>query len=481
MAATAETVSFNIGVTGDQQAAAKMERVSASMKKLDSSAADTGKSLRGAGEHIQKLSAVFNSLDPNISKLTGTLGKATGAMAALSSTIGGPAGLAVGGVIGALALWNDYQDQAQKKSEALTKSVADQKVAFEDLVKGYTAANNALKASTDIAEAMALRSQIANDQTLTPDRRAQMAGRASLIEGRVKKAEDASEYKTYFNAQQEEFERELALAGGAPEDKGKGMPRPDTEWETMQRKDASSAQLRKLESDSIKAEVEADRQAGEERLRNKLAAIDAEYQASKTASEQRIEIRRMEAEEYERIEERTAQVSETRRKVVTSGLQNVSSASLDAIGKVARGQKMTTAMFLESIGERVAASGQGHILEGIALSVVNPAQGVPLIAAGGAEFAFGTLLGASAARGAGGSASRGGGRGAGGGGYTPTRSAEPVGGRQQAEPQTTRSNIVVNVNANVVNDDAGVTIIRSIEEAQRRRGVTLSREAVGRV
>lgn len=64
----------------------------------------------------------------------------------------------------------------------------------------------------------------------------------------------------------------------------------------------------------------------------------------------------------------------------------------------------------------------------------------------------------------------------GGGGY----SAEPVGMRSE-QPQHFRSNVIVNVNANVVDDNAGAMIIQSIEEAQRKRGLRLSPEAVGRV
>jgi hypothetical protein len=500
--ATAETVDYRINVTGQQASSAKIGGVADSFRKLNASSADTAKTLGQTSERFSKLSAVSNAVNSSMGRLLGTFGQAAGAAQALSATIGGPIGLAAGGLIGAFALWSTYTDAQEKKLKSLKTATEEAGFAalrfdkqLEQITRdrGKTDRLDKLQtgmASSDEYEAELARLRNTNARLLAE----QQAGNISSeyrVSQQYKNEALISEYEPRVQQarDREEIAKALASGGnrtGAIDDLETPRAAANDNDQSAARDQldalrASGDERKALYNDQMRALSEVRKlysvQTREvERLDHdaRLAAIDAEYEASKDAAARRLEIRRQESEEYKQLEAQAEQEGKLRRQVAISGMQNVAGASVGALQKVAKGQKMTTAAFLEGIGDQAVADGTFRIMQGLAISVLNPAQGVPLMLAGGAEVAFGIGLGAAAARGGKGSAGGGGGLRA----NAAPVSAEPVGGAE-SEPRTVRSNIVVNVNANVVDDRAGVMIMQSLEEAHRKQGSRLPRGMVG--
>jgi hypothetical protein len=141
--AATETVGFDIRVTGDQQAAAKLDRVSGTFKKLEQGSGNAGKGLQQAGEKIARVSALAATADPTIGKLVGTLGKAANAASVFSLAIGGPAGLAVGGLVAAFSVWTDHTEKQRAKLEELNKTMRESltvALTFEERLSAVTKA-----------------------------------------------------------------------------------------------------------------------------------------------------------------------------------------------------------------------------------------------------------------------------------------------------------------------------------------------------
>lgn len=497
MAAAAETTSINLVVTGADKAAAQTDKVAASFKKLEMGGGDASKTLGQAGERFAKVSSVLGSLDTGASKLVGTLGRAAGATQAFTAALGGgPAGIIAGGLIGAFALWSDYTDTQERKLIKLTKATDEARFAslkFDQQLQRVTGERSKAETKSRLASGFGssaeYEAEIARLESINQRLAAGQASGALNPEYRVKKQyENEARLQQLQEQLQQARDREAiqaALANGGNATGAIGENIADRKA-TKATSDQSAArnQLEALRaSENERKEIYA---STSQYLRGLQAEDNARFksdlklnnefesEARQRQADRNLEIKRNELAELERLDAEAQAKGDARRAAVTAGLQNVAGASVSALQKVAKGQKQTVAAFLEGIGDQTVASGTSHILQGIALSVINPAQGVPLIAAGGAEVAFGIGLGAAA----GGGSKGGGAHAAGGGSY---RSSEPVGLRpanDNGEPQVARANLTINVNANVVDEHAGVLIVRSIEEAHRKMGTKLPRTIV---
>jgi hypothetical protein len=434
------------------------------------------KALMQHASAINKVSGALMSATPVLGGFTGALGKAGLAADGLTGIIGGPAGLAVGGLVAAIALWGEYTDAQTAKTEELTKATEAQKKSLEELASEYSKISPGM--DSRLSEAMAARSIAANDNSLTPDRRAWYANRADRLESAANADADAQSWTAENAAEQAKINSALSTF----DEPGKGKPRPDTEWETMQRKDASSAQLRGFEMQNIAAEREARTRDLEERAIQRKNAQQLEYEDWARAKEDRVALREEEEAAYKKLDDEAMARYRQRNQMMVGGMQLVASQGINAFQALAKGQKMSTGAILESTGDALVAEGTRWLFTGMANAFIPGMQGSAsgLIGVGTAEIAAGMAMGGAGAsmnKSAGGSAGRGGG----GSNIDRMRSADPVGGGGSGgEPAVHRQPIVVNVNANVVSDQAGVMIVDSIEEAYRKRGTKLSAGASGR-
>lgn len=507
--AATETVGFNIDVTGAQQSAARIDAVTKALAKAGAasndnarSASAAGKAWQGAGERISKVSAVLMSVDSGMGKLVGTLGRAAGAAQMFSSALGGPLGLAAGGLIGAFALWSDYTATQEKKLEDLTK--ATNKAAFAAMTF-----DGQLKKITGQRDKASLQRRLNDGSASSADFEAEIgrlqAFNKSALAGQGSGAIDA-EYrnrKQYANEariaqlqqslaaaqEREKLASEIAMAdslgaigdspGGGKKAAAGGLSAAGVQLEQLRaagdaRKEVFSEQMSALEDVRREYEMrekESARLATDERKR----ALEDELQAARSAADERIELRRYEAEEVAKLEEAAAERRRLGQEIAISGSRNVAGAVTGAAVKIAKGQKMSTAAFLEGIGEQAIADGTFRILQGAAmLATLNPA-GAAAIAAGGAEVAFGVALGAPA-RGA---------RGGGGGGRVSNSggagTSEPTTVRRDdSGPRETRSNIQVVVQTLVADERTGERVMQSIEAAHHKLGRKMAPSIVGR-
>lgn len=496
MAGTTETVAFDIRVTGDQPAAQKLDRVSGAFKKLESGGGNANKSLQQAGERIAKISALAATADPAIGKLTGTIGKAAGAASTLSLAIGGPTGIAVGGLVAAFSIWSDYTEKQRAKLEELNKAMLESITAaltFEERLSAVTKARGQMElqkrlgsgaASSDEYEAKIreLGEQLRREQAQNP-------GAVSALERGYQR--DINEYRQRQENARAREQIEAALQSGGNktgaigEEPGKGTPfKSDqsaarNQLEALraageQRKELYDSQLSALEDVRKQYEMR-ERESTRLMLDEKKKAIDEEFEAARAAADRRIEIRKYEAEEYAKLEEAAAERRKLGQEIAISGARNVAGAVTSASVKIANGQKVTTKAFLAAIGEQAIADGTFRILQGAGmLATLNPA-GAAAIAAGGAEVAFGVALGG----GSGGNKGGGHGGGVGGGGYS-SRGSEPSRVQRDEGPRETRSNIVVQVQTLVADERVGEHVMNGIDMAHRKLGRKLAPSIIGR-
>jgi hypothetical protein len=508
MAAATETVGFDINVTGAQQSAARIDAVTKALAKAGAASNDNaraasaaGKAWTGAGEKISKVSAVLMSVDSGMGKLVGTLGRAAGAATTFSSALGGPLGLAAGGLIGAFALWSDYTATQEKKLESLTsatKKATFAAMTFDGQLKKITGARDKADLQKRLGDGSAssadYEAEIARLQNMNA------AGTAGQSSGAIN-----PEYRNRIQYRNEariaELEQSLAGArereklaaqvaqadslgaigdgpGGGTKKDGSGISRAGLQLDQLRaagdaRKEAFSEQMAALEE--VRRSYESrEKESARLLLDERKRAIDDELQAARSAADQRIEMRRQEAEEAMKLEEQLAEKRRLTQQIAIDGARNVAGATTGALVKIAKGQKMSTAAFLESIGEQAIADGTFRILQGAAmLATLNPA-GAAAIAAGGAEVAFGVALGAPAR----------GSRGGGGGGSNRGAgfSSEPTTVRRPGDegPRETRSNITVQVNTLVADERTGERVMQSIEAAHMKLGRKMAPSIVGR-
>lgn len=502
MAAATETANFNITVTGAEAAAAKVDRVSGTFKKLEQGGGQAGKSLQQAGERIAKISALAATASPELGKLTGTLGKAAGAASTLSLAIGGPAGLAVGGLVAAFSIWTDHTEKQRAKLEELNKTMRESMtttLTFEERLSAVTKARNQMELQKRLDDGSAssdeYKASILLQKELLRREQASNPGAVSAFERNSAEAIRRSEARLANALEREKIEAALQSGGNksgaildSPEN-GTG-PKSDqsaarNQLEALraageQRKELYTQQLSALE-DVEKLYEERRRETARLELDERKQAIQNEYDAARSAADERIRIREEEAEAYIKLEEKLAEDRKLKQEIAISGARNVAGATTNALVAVARGQKMTVGMYLAAIGEQAVADGSFRILKGAGMLAesygLDPA-GYATIAAGTAEVSFGLALGAAGkGKSGGGSGARGGSsRSAGGGPGEPTNVRRPG----DDGPRETRSNIVVQVQTLVADERTGERVMQSLEAAHHKLGRKMAPSIVGR-
>lgn len=172
------------------------------------------------------------------------------------------------------------------------------------------------------------------------------------------------------------------------------------------------------------------------------------------------------------LEERNQMIMDYNQEVV-AGFQVISGAISGELINVLEGGEFAFDRFfsglISSLGRYMVTRGTAYMLEGIALSILNPGQGVPLIAAGGAMLAFGAPLVAAGAAMSPGQPAAGGAAGAGAGG-APNPGGFSGPRRNEFERERGPETIIINVEGAVTEAEVGVKVRKALEAA-RREGV----------
>lgn len=490
----ADVATYDIVVRGGESGAAQFDRVTKSAAKLNDTSKSGAKIFADHGDALGKVGGLIGNVSPKFAQLANVVDDAGKAVMALTSGIGlGPAGLIAGGVLGALALWVTSNEEAEKSIDKVAQAAERARFAamnFEAQLQKVTGARDkaGLKSRLEsgAASSAEYEAEIARLEAFKQNLlRGQAEGSFSAA-GVIARQYPAEEKLAQMRASLEEARRreeiEKAIRDGGNKTGAIGESIPDAKagaaaknddyfFDAVKRREATDAQLAELQRQSIQAELAEEQRASDDRLRIAQAGIDAEYEASKAASEARIAQRELEHEEYERMEQQAANNSELRRKLAQEALNVFGNNMSTAMSKVAKGQKLATGAMIEGIGDQAIQSGIFHMLEGGAkLAGMNPA-GAAEMAAGGALLAFGMGLANAGSHMSGGSNA-----GSGSAAARPSamsRPAEPT-RSMDTQPQTKTSTIIVQVDP-----ITGEAIMREMEGTARISGRRLSPHVIG--
>jgi hypothetical protein len=438
--------------------AAASTKTEATIKRFD---AANDNAFRRMNEGVSKgaraigaFSMAASQAEPALGKLGSTAMRTAETVMSFGTYLGGPWGIALGLAVGAVGLLTaEFASQEERVKKTREE--------YERYLKLYTEQE---------AKEKALRPGVVTDTT------------SSLVDLRSKAGKDAlfEHYQSGGSAVKGNKLVDPSAEGGS----GKG-PGAGPEFEAMQRRSENEQRMRDL--DRTDAESRARVASADAMMQGRgfedpskagdatRAKLDREFDLQREHNERM----KSEADEinehYAKLDAEAAQRTQFGRQVASDAFKATASVGLDAFRKLAQGHKMSAKEALAAIGDTLAASGQGHMLQAGAYAFIPGMQGNAggLFAAGALEFAFGVGLGAAAS----------GGRGGGGGGSRAphARSGESGGDyldrTRAASPTTSRGGsvggggtTVVNVSMPTVvspNADDGARVKAALREAER--------------
>lgn len=479
MAGEAQTIQFRVEVPGATEGAAAFGTLANRFEQVDRAAAKNTITFKQASESLrmtsvaandnarnmdrlaasaQRVMPVFSALGGTIGRLSPELGgfasaltRAGGAIGGMTSLIGGVGGLAAGTLIWGLGL--------------LVESLRNTKTAEEELAASVERTNAAFEAQYNSAAKITERLREADERRRLGDRRRQLMwpGFASS----VTQVDPYAAAEAQKRLDRQRFDEVLGQYGeGAIVEGGEGGARPNTEFETMQRRIALEEQRRRLgamSQDYADREAarntrpgqsfsEAHQQFGEENANRFQATLDAAREADK---------------ELAKIDEAQQARYEKLRETGMDAFRSIGTVGVSALQSIAKGQKVTMKQVIGSIGDELVAKGVVWGFEGaakLASSYGTDPAGWELVGLGAAATAAGIAMGAVGASGSNSSGSG-----------ARERPAEPtMSDRRVAGAGHT----TINVNQqNLVGDArSGVEAVRAIREAERQ-GLVSTRAA----
>lgn len=487
-----------------RRAAEAMDKATASATSLERAHTASAASGKLNSEALQKVGSILTGVTPQLGQFGRAVGAGANSAGLLTNVImggssgagAGPlgiaAGLVAGGVVGALSLWASRADETRERMKMLadmTEEVSTKVTTFADRVGAIQSMRDGnarfKRLSSGSASSVEYEAFIGDRKSaLSKAENAGFGHRDFQYESRLSKEISESEQRLANARAREEIEDALKNGGnktGAIVDLGSGKrkPLPDTQWETMQRKDASSAQLRGFEQASIQAEREKEREAIGLKNEERKEALKREFDDWEDAKRKRLQSKQDEAEQFQKIDRISEASAKQRNQMMAGGMQLVASQGISAFQQMAKGQKVSLGAILESTGDAMVAEGTRWLFTGVANSFIPgmQASGAGLIGVGTAEIAAGMAMGATGAsmgaHGGGGGASRSSSRG--------TTSAEPVSSRNdRGEAREQRSVVQVNVQTLVADERTGERIMDGIHMAHRKLGRRLDPSVVGR-
>lgn len=378
----ADDITVRFQAVGGAALAAEFEKVSAASVK-------TEKAVSGVDAATQKTGETFARTAPNAAKFYGDMSKALAIAGRFAVALNGIDGLlgqtgnsfiAAAGSIGA---WGAAFGPAGAAAGGLIEAIKLLKSNLENVTAEF-------EKQTDDAVSRAIAR--ANQRKLA-------AGIVTEEKGTISYAGSSG-----FNQKLEASGfGKYATKDTRPAGRATPQPNDDTAFETQQRSDAVTAQLEHL--DKMDAQFAASREEREhaawearEELRQreldeKFNSYNEDLEAWREAEEERNALAEAFAQQH-------AEREKLKKMVAIDALQSMASVGISALQKLAKGEKVSTKEILAALGDQLVARGTGHVLEGIAMSVMGLPSGPPLIAAGSAEVAFGIGLGAAGSGGA---------------------------------------------------------------------------------
>lgn len=457
-----ERIAFDIEVLGAGSAVSAFTRTEKSLVGLDTAAKKSSKAFADFGDAGDKVGRVLGSISPEMASFTGVIDDAGKAVLALTGFIGGPAGLAVGGVIAALALWKTYTDEqtaAQSRLADETRKAAQQVKTLDDYMRDIAEGRSA-KSRTERLD----RGGAAPDEIEAEIRRLQalklgdkeFGVKSSRIERlRAMKAEaEAADAQAILD----EMDDEARQMGISPARVARRMPT---------RSSARSAQGQSLDSLMLGGDRFADINSVTSAAQSDFdkaskARRELEIAAARDLAEQKLEIERQRLADIAAMEERHAQEQAQRNQIIMGGIQAVGGAGISAFQAMAKGQKVSTRQIIGAIGDQMVAEGSRWLFTGAAKLLMGDPSGGGLIGVGTAEIAAGIAMGAAGASGGGGARSA-----ASSGGSA--RPGEPTSSRRAGDSQQ-GGTVTVYVDAMVADADAGRRIEQALHEKRRVYG-----------
>lgn len=395
-------------------------------------AASTG--VNNLGQNTARVLSTLNGfgvalggIDGEIGAMVSSVGRASGSVAAMSSVLGGPLGIAIGAAVAGVGLLSQAFKQSAEDVKAATDSQDAYVKALEETEK---AARNAAKAkfNADAQRAQQIRTGLV-DNPNDPD----------LIQARG----NADTLGSLDALEQSQFGKKV------PEEKGSGEDPRKKAFEEFEKERKAQAALEFGELDAEYQEglrvadkkAQAQREAFEEYERQRKEQTDLEFQqldmeyqetvrvADAKAAAAKAALQQQEKDEAEAKKKKDEQQKRdaAHQQAIKDAFAGIGAAAITSAAAAAgAGESMGKAME-KAIGAAIVADGTKNILTGTGMIIgslgANPA-GYGLVALGALEVATGTKMGAD-----GGGASAGGGGGAGGGrksAFTSATTGEPV-------------------------------------------------------
>ncbi len=412
----------------------QQQRANAALAASSQASAAAAGGVNNLGQNTARVLSTLNGfgvalggIDGNLGAMVSSVGRASGAVAAMSSFLGGPMGVAIGAAVAGVGLLS----QAFKENAEDAKAAADSQDAYvKALAETEKAARSASAATFNASVQRAQQIRIGlvdnpNDPDLlnaqaSPERLAAMnaleksefgdkipAEKGSGEDPRKKAFEELEkERKALAALEVEQLNMEYQETLRVTEEKAKAQRAAFEEYEKL-RKEQSDLEFQQLDMEY----QETVRVAEAKAAAHKKAAAEKEKADAEAAKKQE-EAAKKEAAQRQQVEDAFASI----------GAAAITSAAAAA----GAGESMGKAME-KAVGAAIVADGTKNILQGTGMIIsslfTNPA-GYALVALGATEVAVGTKMGAS-----GGGA--GAGVGAGGGGarkaaFTDARTGQPV-------------------------------------------------------
>jgi len=510
----ADTIDIALEVTGATQTQQALDRTAKAVDSVTMASGKAAPALKGAGSAIDqtsqnsaKLSTFMGSLSPIIGRVSGEAAKMTqvfstagSTITGLSSVVGGPLGLALGGAVAATGLlvtaMSEAEEAAAKEREEVEKTTKslDDYIAAASKARAADELRRRLQTGTGSADEQAgLISQRQAELNETLQRRAQIEEHLARLEASSSPAL-ASRIR-FAREQLQATNDNISAAQRSLESAQRGLvfaKQRDAEEEYLhsnenKRADTKHANTNRAIEDQRRLQAELDKWL-------ESTAGRADFSLGEEGDPSLSLQRATNAGNFNSLFARPQQdvmsaasvnlgntVSESSKNMADSGVESakvysdawqnafgmVSQSAAQAFSDMAAGKDVHLESNLQGIGTQAIAKGTLDVFEGTSRLIASwgtDQSGTALIATGGAEIAFGAgLAGAAGAAGGGGASGRGGPTGVIGG--PPKPGDQMQGGSQQGGDHVT---IVLN---NLVPDAyAGERVNDALRRDQYRRG-----------
>lgn len=405
------------------------------------------------------MGAAIGRLNPEIGAMGTALGRAGGAMSGMTAIIGGVGGIAAGGLVAGLGLLADYLQRTKKEAEALAdaeREATEAMRAFDDAARDRRQGQR--QSANEWAAGLGMNSRargLARDLEQARANRALLGPASKSIGGGVTldnplvAAADAEIARL-----QRELDKEKKK--GPDRDQGddkkaKEPGRPDTEWETQQRRQGVDDTLKALDKLQQQSTLDQRAEAGKDAIERRKAEFEEITRAAEESSRQRMELLDKEEKKYGEL-----------RDAGEDAFMTIGRHAANALAAIAVGQKVVLKDVIAGIGQELVAKGVMWGFEGtmrLIKSYGADPSGWEMVAQGAAATAAGFAMGAIGTYG---NSS---------GGAGPTRQVSPA--DPYAAPDTTggRSATTINVNlSSVVSPNAhdAVRIQQAMDEGRRQ-------------